>query len=126
MEDGKKFLEENAKKEGVIQRGSGLQYKTLTDGIGPKPKHTDTVKVHYEGTLIDGTKFDSSYDRGQPISFPLNGVIAGWTEGVQLMATGATYEFYIPHDLAYGTRGAGGVIPPFATLIFKVELLGIE
>ena len=126
LEDGKKFLEENVKKEGVIQRGSGLQYKILTDGIGPKPKHTDTVKVHYEGTLIDGTKFDSSYDRGQPISFPLNGVIAGWTEGVQLMSAGATYEFYIPHDLAYGARGAGGVIPPFATLIFKVELLGIE
>lgn len=126
LEAGKQFLAENVKNEGVIQRGSGLQYKVLNEGIGPKPNATDTVRVHYEGKLIDGTKFDSSYDRGESISFPLNGVIAGWTEGVQLMSTGATYEFYIPYKLAYGERGAGGVIPPYATLIFKVELLGIE
>ena len=126
LEAGKQFLEENAKNKDVIQRGSGLQYKVLNEGIGSKPNATDTVRVHYEGKLIDGTKFDSSYDRGEPISFPLNGVIAGWTEGVQLMSTGATYEFYIPYNLAYGDRGAGGVIPPYATLIFKVELLGIE
>lgn len=126
LEAGKQFLAENIKNEGVIQRGSGLQYKVINEGIGPKPKATDTVRVHYEGKLIDGTKFDSSYDRGESITFPLNGVIAGWTEGVQLMSTGATYEFYIPYKLAYGERGAGGVIPPYATLIFKVELLGIE
>lgn len=126
QEEGKQFLEANAKKEGVTATASGLQYKVLTAGTGAKPKATDTVKVNYHGTFIDGKTFDSSYDRGEPISFPLNRVIAGWTEGVQLMNVGSTYEFYIPYNLAYGPNGAGGVIPPYATLIFKVELLGIE
>ena len=126
QEEGQRFLEENAKKEGVVTTPSGLQYKVLDEGFGPRPKATETVKVHYKGTLIDGTQFDSSYDRGEPISFPLNGVIRGWTEGVQLMPVGAKYEFYIPYNLAYGEKGAGGVIPPYATLVFVVELLGIE
>jgi FKBP-type peptidyl-prolyl cis-trans isomerase len=126
QEEGQKFLAENAKKEGVVTTPSGLQYKVLDAGYGSRPKATETVKVHYKGTFIDGKTFDSSYDRGEPISFPLNGVIAGWTEGVQLMPVGAKYEFYIPYNLAYGERGAGGVIPPYATLIFVVELLGIE
>ena len=126
QEEGQRFLEENAKKESVVTTPSGLQYKVLDEGFGPKPKATETVKVHYKGTLIDGTQFDSSYDRGEPISFPLNGVIRGWTEGVQLMPVGAKYEFYIPYNLAYGEKGAGGVIPPYAALIFVVELLGIE
>jgi FKBP-type peptidyl-prolyl cis-trans isomerase len=125
-EEGKKFLEENAKKEGVNVTSSGLQYKVIKEGYGTKPKATETVVVHYRGTLIDGTEFDSSYKRNQPISFPLNGVIAGWTEGLQLMKTGAKYEFYIPYNLAYGERGAGGVIPPYATLIFEVELLEVK
>jgi FKBP-type peptidyl-prolyl cis-trans isomerase len=123
---GKVFLEENSKKEGVTTTASGLQYKVIQPGTGARPKATDTVNVHYKGTFLDGKTFDSSYDRGQPISFPLNGVIAGWTEGVQLMPVGATYEFYIPSHLAYGERGAGGVIPPNSTLIFVVELLGIQ
>jgi FKBP-type peptidyl-prolyl cis-trans isomerase len=123
---GKAFLEANGKKEGVTTTASGLQYKVIQAGTGPQPKATDTVNVHYKGTFLDGKTFDSSYDRGQPISFPLNGVIAGWTEGVQLMSVGATYEFYIPSHLAYGERGAGGVIPPNSTLIFVVELLGIQ
>jgi FKBP-type peptidyl-prolyl cis-trans isomerase len=123
---GKAFLDENGKKEGVTTTASGLQYKVIKAGTGAHPKATDTVKVHYKGTFLDGKTFDSSYDRGEPISFPLNRVIAGWTEGVQLMPVGATYEFYIPSNLAYGERGAGGVIPPNSTLIFVVELLGIE
>lgn len=123
---GKTFLEANGKKEGVTTTASGLQYKVIQPGNGPKPKATDTVNVHYKGTFLDGKTFDSSYDRGEPISFPLNRVIAGWTEGVQLMPVGATYEFYIPSNLAYGERGAGGAIPPNSTLIFVVELLGIE
>jgi FKBP-type peptidyl-prolyl cis-trans isomerase len=126
QEAGQKFLDENAKKPGVVTTPSGLQYKVLDAGYGPQPKATETVKVHYKGTFIDGTTFDSSYDRGEPISFPLNRVIAGWTEGVQLMPVGAKYEFTIPYHLAYGEKGAGGVIPPYATLIFVVELLGIE
>ncbi len=126
QEAGQKFLEENAKKEGVVTTPSGLQYKVLEEGYGSRPKATEKVKVHYKGTFIDGKTFDSSYDRGEPISFPLNGVIAGWTEGVQLMPVGAKYEFYIPYHLDYGERGAGGVIPPYATLVFVVELLGIE
>ena len=105
---------------------SGLQYEVLEATIGQKPKATDTVKVHYEGTLIDGTVFDSSYKRGESISFPLNGVIKGWTEGLQLMSVGSKYKFFIPYQLAYGERGAGGSIPPYAALIFTVELLGIE
>lgn len=122
----KKYLEENAKKAGVQTTASGLQYRVINEGYGTKPKATETVMVHYRGTLIDGTEFDSSYKRGEPISFPLNRVIAGWTEGLQLMKTGAKYEFTIPYNLAYGERGAGNVIPPYATLIFEVELLGIQ
>jgi FKBP-type peptidyl-prolyl cis-trans isomerase len=123
---GEAFLAENAKKEGVTVTASGLQYEVIKQGDGVKPKPTDTVKVHYQGTLLDGTEFDSSYKRGQPISFPLNGVIKGWTEGVALMPVGSKYKFYIPSDLAYGERGAGAKIAPNSTLIFIVELLGIE
>ncbi len=122
---GEAFLAENAKKEGVVVLPSGLQYTVLTEGSGRKPKATDNVKCHYEGTLIDGTVFDSSYRRGEPATFPLNGVIAGWTEGVQLMAEGAKYRFFIPYNLAYGERGAGQSIPPYAALIFDVELIAI-
>ena len=124
--EGEAFLAENAKREGVIVTGSGLQYEVLTAAEGKKPKATDKVKVHYEGTLIDGTVFDSSYRRGEAISFGLNQVIKGWTEGVQLMSVGAKYKFFIPYKLAYGERGAGAQIPPYAALIFTVELLGIE
>jgi len=120
------YLIENAKKDGVTVTESGLQYRILEDGNGNKPAATDTVEVHYTGTLVDGTKFDSSRDRGQTIEFPLNGVIAGWTEGVQLMKEGARYEFVIPSDLGYGASGAGGVIPPNATLIFDVELIAVK
>ncbi|MBQ3999076.1 MAG: FKBP-type peptidyl-prolyl cis-trans isomerase [Paludibacteraceae bacterium] len=124
--DGEKFLAENAKREGVKVTASGLQYEVLEPSLGQKPKATDTVRVHYEGTLIDGTVFDSSYRRGESISFPLNGVIKGWTEGLQLMSVGSKYKFFIPYQLAYGERGAGQSIPPYAALIFTVELLGIE
>lgn len=124
--DGEKFLAENAKREGVKVTESGLQYEILEPSLGQKPKATDTVRVHYEGTLIDGTVFDSSYKRGESISFPLNGVIKGWTEGLQLMSIGSKYKFFIPYQLAYGERGAGQSIPPYAALIFTVELLGIE
>lgn len=124
--EGEAFLAENAKREGVIVTGSGLQYEVLTAAEGKKPKATDKVKVHYEGTLIDGTVFDSSYRRGEAISLGLNQVIKGWTEGVQLMSVGAKYKFFIPYNLAYGERGAGAQIPPYAALIFTVELLGIE
>ena len=116
----------NANGEGVITTASGLQYQVLQEGTGPHPTASDSVTVHYTGTLLNGTEFDSSVSRGQPISFPLQGVIAGWTEGLQLMPVGAKFRFWIPPELAYGTRGAGnGVIPPNATLIFDVELLGI-
>jgi FKBP-type peptidyl-prolyl cis-trans isomerase FklB len=125
MEAGQAFLDANAKKEGVVTTGSGLQYKVIREGGGPRPAATDTVEVHYRGTLIDGKVFDSSYERGQPTSFPLNRVIAGWTEGLQLMPVGSKYEFCIPYYLAYGERGISGVIPTFATLIFEVELLKI-
>ena len=125
-EDGIKFLENNLKKDGVQVTSTGLQYEVIEAGNGAKPKATDTVEVNYRGTFIDGKQFDSSYDRGQTIEFPLNGVILGWTEGVQLMNTGATYRFYIPFHLAYGERGAGGAIPPFSTLIFDVELVSIK
>ena len=124
--DGEKFLAENAKRKGVKVTESGLQYEILEPSLGQKPKATDTVRVHYEGTLIDGTVFDSSYKRGESISFPLNGVIKGWTEGLQLMSIGSKYKFFIPYQLAYGERGAGQSIPPYAALIFTVELLGIE
>jgi FKBP-type peptidyl-prolyl cis-trans isomerase FkpA len=120
------YLKENASKEGVTVTESGLQYRVLREGTGEMPVASDTVEVHYKGTLIDGTQFDSSFDRGQTIEFPLNGVIAGWTEGVQLMKEGARYEFVIPSDLAYGERGAGGVIPGGATLIFEVDLISIK
>ena len=124
--EGEKFLAENAKREGVKVTASGLQYEILEPSLGQKPKATDTVRVHYEGTLIDGTVFDSSYRRGESITFPLNGVIAGWTEGLQLMSIGSKYKFFIPYNLAYGERGAGQSIPPYSALIFTVELLGIE
>ena len=124
--EGEKFLAENAKREGVKVTASGLQYEVLEPSLGQKPKATDTVRVHYEGTLIDGTVFDSSYRRGESITFPLNGVIKGWTEGLQLMSIGSKYKFFIPYQLAYGERGAGQSIPPYAALIFTVELLGIE
>lgn len=126
MEAGEKFLEENAKKEGIKTTDSGLQYEVLKEGEGEQPAATDVVEVHYHGTLIDGTVFDSSVDRGEPTSFPLNRVIPGWTEGVQLMKEGAKYRFYVPQDLAYGERGAGADIKPFSTLIFEVELLDIK
>ena len=124
--EGETFLAENAKREGVKTTASGLQYEVLEGTIGQKPKATDTVRVHYEGTLIDGTVFDSSYKRGESISFPLNGVIKGWTEGLQLMSVGSKYKLFIPYQLAYGEHGAGASIPPYAALIFTVELLGIE
>ncbi len=124
--EGEAFLAENAKKPGVFTTASGLQYEIIKDTVGAKPVATDNVRVHYEGTLLDGTKFDSSYDRGEPIEFALNQVIKGWTEGVMLMSPGAKYKFYIPYSLGYGEQGAGGVIPPFATLVFVVELLEIN
>lgn len=123
---GEEFLAANAKREGVKVTASGLQYEVLEATLGQKPKASDTVKVHYEGTLIDGTVFDSSYRRGEPISFGLNQVIKGWTEGLQLMSIGSKYKLYIPYELGYGAQGAGQSIPPYAALIFTVELLGIE
>ena len=121
--EGEKYLSENAKKEGVTTLPSGLQYQVLKEGNGKSPKATDKVVCHYEGMLIDGTMFDSSIQRGEPATFPLNGVIAGWTEGLQLMKEGAKYRFFIPYQLGYGERGAGASIPPFATLVFDVELI---
>jgi len=122
---GTAFLAENAKKEGVKQTESGLQYKVIEEGNGKSPKATDVVEVNYEGKLLDGTVFDSSYERGEPIEFPLNQVIAGWTEGLQLMKEGGKYEFYIPSDIAYGEAGNAG-IEPNSTLIFTVELLTVK
>jgi FKBP-type peptidyl-prolyl cis-trans isomerase len=119
------FLAENSKKPGINVTGSGLQYEVITEGTGPKPTAADTVRVHYEGALTDGTVFDSSYSRGEPIEFPLSDVIPGWTEGLQLMNTGSAYRLFIPSDLGYGSYGAGGQIPPYATLVFEVELLDI-
>ncbi len=125
LEEGVAFLEENGKKENVITTESGLQYEVVTLGDGPMPTEASTVSVHYEGTLLDGTVFDSSYDSGEPISFPLGNVIPGWTEGLQLMPAGSTYKFYIPSNLAYGAREQGP-IPANSTLIFKVELLEVK
>ncbi|WP_040975339.1 FKBP-type peptidyl-prolyl cis-trans isomerase [Necropsobacter massiliensis] len=124
-EAGKQFLAENAKKDGVNITDSGLQYEVLTEGKGAVPSRQDQVRVHYTGTLIDGTVFDSSVKRGQPAEFPVSGVIAGWVEALQLMPVGSKWRLAIPHHLAYGERGAGASIPPFSTLIFEVELLDI-
>lgn len=122
---GQAFLAENAKRAGVVTLPSGLQYEVLQTGNGPKPGPTDVVTVHYRGALIDGREFDSSYRRGQPASFPLNRVIPGWTEGLQHMQVGARHRLFISPELAYGSRGAGAAVPPNATLVFDVELLGI-
>jgi FKBP-type peptidyl-prolyl cis-trans isomerase FklB len=123
---GEAFLAENKKKKGVITLPSGLQYRVITAGTGKIPKATDTVTTHYRGTLIDGTEFDSSYKRGEPASFPVNGVIKGWTEALQLMKVGSKWQLFIPSNLAYGPQGAGQVIGPNATLIFEIELLAIK
>ena len=125
MEAGRQFLAANANKPGVMTTASGLQYKVLREGTGRKPTEYGEVEVHYKGSLIDGTVFDSSYDRGEPISFLLSQVIPGWAEGVQLMSAGAHYEFYIPFELGYGVQGIPGDIPPYSTLIFEVELLTV-
>lgn len=125
-EAGSKFLEENAKKEGVKTTASGLQYVVEKEGTGKSPKATDEVTVHYTGRLLDGTVFDSSVSRGEPATFPLNRVIPGWTEGLQLMKEGGKTVFFIPSDLAYGAQGAGGAIPPHSTLIFEVELIKVN
>lgn len=124
--EGKAFLEANAQKEGMQTTASGLQYRVVQEGTGATPADTSSVTVHYTGKLIDGTVFDSSLERGEPTTFGVNQVIAGWTEGLQLMKEGAKYEFYIPSNLAYGERGAGGAIPPYATLIFEVELISVN
>ncbi|HEX6900671.1 MAG TPA: FKBP-type peptidyl-prolyl cis-trans isomerase [Thermoanaerobaculia bacterium] len=123
--EGEAFLAKNKERAGVKTTASGLQYEVLKEGTGPQPKATDTVTVHYQGTLMDGSEFDSSYKRGEPASFVLNQVIPGWTEGVQLMKVGSKYKFYLPAALGYGDRGAGGIIGPNAPLIFEVELLSI-
>ncbi len=123
---GKLFLEENAKREGVITLPSGLQYEIITEGKGEKPSLTDVVTTHYHGTLLDGNIFDSSVHRGQPASFPVNGVIKGWTEALQLMTVGSKWKLYVPYHLAYGEQGAGQAIGPYTTLIFEVELLEIQ
>ncbi len=123
--DGQAFLDENAKKDGVTVTESGLQYEVLVAGEGEKPSASSTVRTHYHGMLIDGTVFDSSVDRGEPAEFPVNGVIAGWTEALQMMAVGSKWRLTIPYGLAYGERGAGGAIGPYATLVFDVELLAI-
>jgi FKBP-type peptidyl-prolyl cis-trans isomerase FkpA len=123
---GEDFLAGNKSKEGVKTTPSGLQYKVLKEGKGAKPKATDVVKVHYRGTLVDGTEFDSSYKRGEPIEFPLNGVIKGWTEGVQLMTPGSKYQFFIPSELAYGEEGRPPTIPGNSALIFEVELIEVK
>ena len=124
-EEGETFLRLNAEKEGVVVLPSGLQYKVLEEGTGKKPSATSQVKCHYEGSFLNGMIFDSSYKRGEPAVFGLNQVIAGWTEGVQLMAEGSKYEFYIPYNLGYGEHGAPGAIPPYATLKFIVELIEV-
>lgn len=123
--EGVEFLKANAAKEGVVTLPSGLQYTVLREGSGRSPKASDNVRCHYEGRLIDGTVFDSSRRRGEPAVFPLSGVIRGWTEGLQLMKEGAEYRFFIPYDLAYGANGAGNLIPPYAALVFDVELIDV-
>jgi len=123
---GEAFLADNAKKDTVKVTNSGLQYEVIKEGTGRSPSASDKVTVHYKGTTLDGTVFDSSYKRGEPATFPLNQVIPGWTEGVQLMKEGAHYRFYIPADLAYGNRGAGPVIEPGATLVFEIELIKVQ
>lgn len=125
-EEGEAFLAENAKKPGVITLPSGLQYRVITDGAGGKPLAASTVRTHYTGKLLDGTEFDSSVKRGEPAVFPVHGVIPGWTEALQLMKVGSKWELFIPSTLGYGEHGAGNVIPPNATLVFEIELLGIE
>jgi FKBP-type peptidyl-prolyl cis-trans isomerase FklB len=124
--DGEKFLAENAKKAGVKSLPSGLQYREITPGKGKSPKAADTVTVHYKGTLIDGTEFDSSFKRGEPATFPVSGVISGWTEALQLMKEGAKWHLFLPPNLAYGERGAGRDIGPNATLVFEVELISVK
>ncbi len=126
IEAGEKFLSENSKKDSVFVTESGLQYKVISEGEGKKPAVTDTVETHYEGKTLDGTIFDSSYKRGETTTFPLNGVIKGWTEALQLMSEGAKYELYIPHGLAYGAAGSGGTIEPYSTLVFTVELIAVK
>ncbi|BDY03835.1 FKBP-type peptidyl-prolyl cis-trans isomerase [Ferrimonas sp. YFM] len=124
--EGEAFLVENAKRDGVITTESGLQYEIISEGEGDKPGLNSTVACHYHGTFIDGNVFDSSVERGEPVEFPVSGVIAGWTEALQMMSKGAKWKLYIPHQLAYGERGAGGAIPPFSALVFEVELLEIK
>lgn len=126
LEQGQAFLSQNGKKDGIVTTASGLQYEIVKKGTGPKPKATDTVVTHYTGTLLDGKVFDSSYKRNAPATFPVNGVIKGWTEALQLMETGSKWKLYIPSNLAYGERGAGNVIGPNATLVFEIELLEIK
>ncbi len=126
IKKGEEFLAQKEKEEGVKKTASGLLYKELQAGTGASPKANDQVKTHYRGKLIDGTEFDSSYSRGEPTTFPVNAVIAGWTEALQLMKVGAKWELYIPYNLAYGERGAGQLIGPYETLIFEIELLSIE
>lgn len=126
LEEGKTFLEENKKKDGIITTESGLQYEIITEGTGKSPIDTDIVKCHYHGTLIDGTVFESSVEKGEPAEFPLNRVIKGWTEGLQLMKEGAKYKFYIPTELAYGQRGFRGTVPANMAIIFEVELIEVK
>lgn len=126
IEEGINFLRENGKREGVTTLASGLQYEVINNGTGPKPTIEDNVTTHYHGTLIDGTVFDSSVDRGEPASFPVGGVIKGWTEALQLMSVGSKWKLFVPYDLAYGERGAGPQIGPYSTLIFEVELISIN
>lgn len=126
IEEGKKFLEENGKRDGVVTLPSGLQYEIMQEGKGPKPAPTDNVTTHYHGTLINGTVFDSSVQRNEPASFPVNGVIMGWQEALQLMPQGSKWKLFVPYNLAYGERGAGQTIGPFATLVFEVELISIN
>ena len=126
LKEGEAFLQENAKREGVVALPSGLQYEVIEEGPGKSPKPGDEVTVHYRGTLVDGTVFDSSYERGEPVTFPVEGVIPGWTEALQLMKEGAKWKLFIPPSLAYGERGAGQVIGPNATLIFEVELISVQ